>query len=119
MLNCSGSVRGWWRTPCSRLSISIWKKHRAKSSWARGTPPKLKRPIRMAKAVIITGSESGTCSRCSVKSIHAPLLGCRLTYNVLSILFKPRRSPITFMIDVLALLQHNRREWGVGASRRN
>nr|XP_042118129.1 A-kinase anchoring protein 7 isoform X3 [Peromyscus maniculatus bairdii] len=64
MPNWSGSVRDWWRAPCSRLSSSIWKKRRTKSSWGRGTPPKLKRPIRMAKAVITTGSESGTRSRC-------------------------------------------------------
>lgn len=73
----------------------------------------------MAKAVIITGSESGTCSRRSVKSIPAPLLGRRLTYDVLSVLFKPRRLPNSFMIDALALLRHHKREWGAGASRRN
>lgn len=83
MLNWSGSVRGWWRTPCSRLSSSIWKKRRTKSSRGRGTPAKLKRPIRMAKAVITTGSESGAYSSCSVKSIPAPLRSRSLTCNVL------------------------------------
>ncbi|XP_060229550.1 A-kinase anchoring protein 7 isoform X3 [Meriones unguiculatus] len=77
MPNWSGSVRGWWRAPCSRLSSSTWKKLRTKSSQERGPPRKLRRAIGMAPVVITTGSE-----RAAIPAV--PLRSRRLTRSVLA-----------------------------------